>query len=587
MTKKIVLLILLIQLILCELSINEIKNLMQSLYGENKEITDNNYDKSLSITCNNGIFLGKEEGNVISYKGIPYAKPPINDLRWKEPVLAEDSTKIYEAFYFGKASIQTGFPIQYSSYYPQSEDCLYLNIWKNKEDISTDKAVIVYIHGGAYGWGGTSDPLYNGLNLVKKYPDIIIVTVAYRLGIFGFIDFSSVIGGENYKTATNLGLLDQICALKWIQKNIKNFGGDPNKITLMGQSSGAGSISLLPLIDDSKGLFQRMILESGSFSLSFSIDEAQMLTKQLLKESGAKNMDDLIKLSEEELIKINNEIGDYDNFAIRDKNIVSTDLYEAYKSGKGKDIDILIGSNQDETKYWIKSLSYYSDFISSLSSSLVFKVGEIIFKYGVIILYENNIKLMSNEDKGYAEEFMNLVDGEKYEKISEFFTEIIFRLPLIKIADYHSESGGNTYFYHWKLPGENKKLGACHNIELAYTLNNLDQTRFIGNKVNNEFAGKVQDMWINFAKTGNPSTSEITWDKYDSDKRKVLILDEKIEMDEDLKEEQREILDPLLKYYIHGNYAQISYNVPETYKIAAQLIAALSILIFIILKFIV
>ena len=587
MTKDILIFLFLLQLILSDPSVKEIKNLMQSLYGENKEVIDTNYDKSLSITCNNGVFIGKEEENVISYKGIPYAKPPINELRWKDPVSAEDSTKIYEAFYFGKSSIQTEFQIQYASYYPQSEDCLYLNIWKNKEDTSTDKAIIVYIHGGSYGWGGTSDPLYNGFNLVKKYPDIIVVTLGYRLGMFGFIDFSSVTGGENYKTATNLGLLDQICALKWIQKNIKNFGGDPKKVTLMGQSSGAGSISLLPLLDDSEGLFKRMILESGSISLSFSTDEAQTFTKKLLKESGAKNMDDLLKLSEEELIKINNEIGDYANFAIRDKNTFSTDLYDAYKTGKGKDIDILVGSNQDEIKYWIKSFSVYSDFLTSFSPSLALLMGELVLKHGIIILYENNINLFSNEDKEYADELMKLVDGKKYEKLFEFYNEIIFRLPLIKIADYHSESGGNTYFYHWKMPGENKKLGACHNIELAYTLNNLEQKRFIGNKVNNEFADKIQDMWINFAKNGNPSTSEITWDKYDSSKRKVIILDEKIEMAEDLKEDQREILEPLLKYYINGNFIQISYNVPETYKIVAQLIAILAILIFIIRKFII
>lgn len=577
--------ILLFQIILCQTSVKEIKKRMQSLYGENKEIKDDKYDKSLSVPCNNGIFVGKKEENVISFKGIPYAKPPINDLRWKDPVLAEDDTKVYEAFYFGKASIQTEFSIQYGSYYPQSEDCLYLNIWKNNQDTSTNKAVIVFIHGGSYGWGGTSDPLYNGYNLVKKYPDIIFVTIGYRLGIFGFIDFSSVTGGENFKTSTNLGLLDQICALKWIQKNIENFGGDPTKVTVMGQSSGAGSISLLPLIDDSNGLFKRMILESGSFSLTFSTDEAKVLTNKLLKESGAKSMDDLVKLSEEELIKINSEIDDYANYAIRDKNTFSTDLYEAYKSGKAKDIDILLGSNADEVKYWMKTFSSYSDYLSSISYYLDYLPGEFVVRYGIIILYENDLKKMENEDKEYAEEFLKLVDGKKYEKIIEFYNEMIFRLPLTKIADYHSESGGNTYFYHWKIPGESKKLGASHNIELSYTLNNLNETNFIGKKVYNEFAEKVQDMWTNFAKTGNPSTSEITWDKYDSDKRKVIILDEKIEMTEDLKDEQREILDPLLKYYINGNFAQISFNVPETYKIAAGLIGVLIILIFIISRF--
>ena len=134
----------------------------------------------------------------------------------------------------------------------------------NVKDTSKNKAVIVFVHGGSYGWGSTADPLLDGYNFVENHPDIIFVSVEFRLGFLGFINLSSVEGGENYKTSTNLGLLDIICALKWIQKNIEQFGGDPNKVTLLGQSSGAGSISLLPLIEGSEGLFKRIIAESGS-----------------------------------------------------------------------------------------------------------------------------------------------------------------------------------------------------------------------------------------------------------------------------------------------------------------------------------
>ena len=158
-----------------------------------------------------------------------------------------------------------------------------MNVWVNTKDTSTDKTVLVFIHGGSYGWGAASDPLYDGHNLVQKYPDIILVSIEYRLGIFGFINFSSVQGGENYKTSNNLGLLDQICALKWIQKNIKNFGGDPNKVTVFGQSSGGGSISLLPLIVGTDGLFKRIISQSGSISLTFSPNECERLKSYIMK----------------------------------------------------------------------------------------------------------------------------------------------------------------------------------------------------------------------------------------------------------------------------------------------------------------
>ena len=562
-------------LIICNGDEKEYQSYMKNLYGENKEITDD-YDESLSIKCNNGIFVGLKEGNVISFKGIPFAKPPINDLRWKDPVLPEDSTKVYQAYYFGRSPIQEEWPNQLGSYYPQSEDCLYLNVWVNTKDTSTDKAVIVFIFGGSYANGATADPIYDGHNLVEKYPDIIFVSIAYRLNILGFINFSSVPGGENYKTTNNLGLLDQICALKYIQKNIKNFGGDPEKVTLMGQSSGGSSIILLSLLDESKGLFKRIISESGSLALTFSTDETKELTKQLLEKTGAKNMDDLLKLSEEELIKIENEISSYSNYAERDGNIIPYDLYSAFQSSNIKDIDILTGSNKDEVRFWMNSLGYYSDLIS----------GKFAFRHGIPILYESDLKKISDEDKEYIDEFMNLLNDRKIWKITEFYNEMSFRIPMTKQAELHSNSGGNTYVYYWTYPGEDEELGAFHNFELAYTLNNLQHTFHIGNKVNNELANKVQDMWINFARNGNPSTSEITWEKYNTDTRKTMIIDEKIEMVENLKDEQREILEPLLKYYLNGNFAQMSYNVPQVYRIVLQLIGGLSILflIFWILK---
>jgi len=159
-----------------------------------------------------------------------------------------------------KHLFKTEWESELGSFYPKSEDCLYLNIWVNSKDSSKNKPVLVLIHEGSYGWGTTSNPLYDGHNIIKKYSDIIFVTIGFRLGIYGFINLTSFEGGENYKTSNILGLLDQICDLKWIQKNIKNFGGDPEKVTLIGQSSGGGSISLLPLIDGTDGLFKRILI---------------------------------------------------------------------------------------------------------------------------------------------------------------------------------------------------------------------------------------------------------------------------------------------------------------------------------------
>ena len=245
------------------------------------------------------------------------------------------------------------------------------------------------------------------------------------------------------------------------------------------------------------------------------------------------------------------------------------DLYEEYKNGKGKDIDMLLGTNKDEIRYWIKRMGYYSKFIS----------GEFIYKHGIPIIYENNMKVICEEDKKYIDNFMKLQNDKKIWKITEFYNEVIFRVPMNKQADYHSDGGGNTFVYQWRYPGEDKTIGACHNIELSYVFNNLEEIIFTGNKVNYELADIVQEMWVNFAKNGNPSTSEYTWEPYETRTRKIMVFDEKIEMEENYKSEQRELIEPLLKYYLNENFAQMSYNVPQVYKIVAQLVATVTIVI--------
>jgi para-nitrobenzyl esterase len=221
---------------------------------------------------------------------------PVGRRRWKTPEAAAPDDGVYEARYFGKSCIQTEEASERASLYMQGEDCLTLNIWTccENEKPSADKAVMVFIHGGSYGWGGSVDPLYDGHNFVQRQRNVVLVTINYRIGIFGFIDFSKVKGGEAYRESGNLGLLDQICALEWIRRNIRGFGGDPEKVTLFGESAGASSVSLLPLIDSAGGLFKRVIAESGSIAFTYSRTEAQALTAKLLREAGASCMEELM-----------------------------------------------------------------------------------------------------------------------------------------------------------------------------------------------------------------------------------------------------------------------------------------------------
>ena len=561
--KKTMLLILIMAFTLvgCTSESDPTKDKMQKMYGENKEITTE-YDESLSAACNNGIFVGIADGDVISFKGIPYAEQPVGELRWKEPVPAEDDSGVYEAYFFGKSPIQSEWVSEVGSYYEQGEDCLYLNVWTNSSNSSTDKTVMVFFHGGSYGWGGTSDPIYDGHNLVEKFDDIILVTVGYRTGIMGFIDFSFVEGGEDYEKSGNLGLLDQVEALRWIQKNISAFGGNPDNVTIFGESAGGGSVSLLPLIEETDGLFNRIIAQSGSIALTYSTEECRNLTEMLLEETGCRTMEELVALPVEKLIEVNETLNDYNNFPERDGVVLPKDLYAAYESGATTDIDMLIGTNADETRYWIREMGYYTDLID----------GQTIYSVGLPIMYENNIANISDADLQYVDAFMEMQTDKKIWNLTEFYNEILFRIPALKQAELHAQNGGNAYVYQWTYSGADETIGACHAIELSYIFNNLQETIYTGERINEQLADTSQTMWVNFARTGNPSTEEIEWNAYTADTKYTMLLGEEVKLVDDYKGSQRELIEPLLKYGFNGCYSQLSFNVPQVYKMVVMIV---------------
>lgn len=421
---------------------------------------------------------------------------------------------------------------------------------------------MVFIHGGSYGWGGTSDPIYDGHNFAMAHDDVILVTIGYRTGIMGFIDLSSFHDGDEYKESGNLGLLDQVTALRWIQKNISAFGGDPNNVTLFGESAGAGSATLLPLIEGTQGLFHRYIAQSGSVSLTYSREECQKLTQKLKKATGATSVAELRALDTETLKEINEDLNDYAIFPERDGIVLPEDPYKAYENGAAKDIDVMIGSNEDEIRYFIQEVGGVNNY-----------------KLVIPVLYESNIRGMSHDDRDSIQTAFRKIDLERAWRLSEFFNETLFRLPAIAVAESHAKTGGNTYMYFWKYPSAIPDYGACHAVELAYVFNNLDQTIYTGNNIDPNLAANVQAMWVNFAKTGDPSTKDLEWLKYDPIQRETMILDSTCRMEKNPKALQRELLFPINKYYLNGNYHNISLNVPIIYRYALSTTILLGILV--------
>lgn len=186
---------------------------MHALYGENHRITDGNYDRSLAVKCINGTFVGQRKGDVIAFRGIPFVgRQPVGEYRWKAPVDFKPDDGVYEAHYFGTVPCQNGDIIQIGSLYPQSEECLYLNVWKTADTGRDKKPVIVWIHGGAFIGGSADMALFDCAEFVKENPDVIVVNIQYRLGVFGFLNLSHLPDGADYPDAQNLGLLDQAMA---------------------------------------------------------------------------------------------------------------------------------------------------------------------------------------------------------------------------------------------------------------------------------------------------------------------------------------------------------------------------------------
>ena len=525
-----------------------LKEKIMSNYGINNRIYGD-YDKSLSAVCQNGVFVGKKNDDILSFRGVPFALPPTHERRWKKPDPVLPCDDVYEAYYNGKSPIQTEWITEQASYYEQGEDCLYLNIWVNKSSIIENKTVMVFFHGGAYGWGGTADTLYDGHNFVKANPDIILVTAAYRIGLMGFVDLSYMKGGANFPDAQNLGILDQIEALRWVKNNIRSFGGDPGNVTIFGESAGAGSVSLLPFIPQAKGLFRRVIAQSGSVALTFSKKECRDFTRRLIKESGTKSMGDLMSMSEDELKVLNEKLNSYNNFPMRDGKLIPFDPYLPYANGETAGVDMLIGTNAHESNYWIGETG-----------------GIVPFKLSLPVKFENDTKGLSSLDKKRVKEFMSMQNVRKLWRMTEFYNEIMFRLPAIKQAELHSMNGGNAYMYYWTIPSSIKYRGACHAVELAYVFGNTDETIYTGSPVDPEISSMIMEMWANFARTGDPSLKNLTWEKYTPVDRLAMVLSKKPHLESDILSAQRKLLSPILHYNISSSYTSLDYNVPYVRK---------------------
>ena len=518
---------------------------MQALYGENKKITDGKYDKALAVKCVNGTFVGKKTAeNIIAFKGIPFVgKQPVGELRWKAPVDCVPDDGVYEAYYIGKAPRQEGNAGQVGSLYPQSEECLFLNVWK-AADGGEKKPVMVWIHGGAFELGSTAEPREEGTNFVRENPDVILVSVEYRMNVFGFFRLSHLPDGQDYPDAQNLGLLDQVKALKWVHENIAVFGGDPDNVTIFGESAGGASVTLLPLIDGAQHYFRRVIAESGSPVFTRSTEESIACTNEVMAALGCKTVADLQKVDIEKFVKTASALLGLRTWAERDGNILPLDPYAAYADGAAKNVDFLQGCNKDEIGYfvWGFGLDGFNAFADDRKAK--------------------KLAQLTAEEKALVESYCKDAKdvSPEYTCDSRLFDQIVFIAPLFRMSENQTKAGGRNYTYFFTPESGTPLIRSGHGIELSVVFNHPEETLVTGRAFDETFCKTVRRMWVQFAKTGDPSLSAEQspdgkakeWPMYDLKDKYVMVFDE-FDIHAE-KEADRKILDWERTYFLTKYY---------------------------------
>lgn len=459
----------------------------------------------------------RDSDGLLVFLGVPYARAPTGDLRFRPPNEPEPWNNIYPAFSFGPVAPQALDELEPASALFQDEDCLSLNIWTPGADDKL-RPVLVFIHGGGFIQGASSDPDYDGAAFARS-GDIVMVTINYRIGALGFLYLEPF--GENYTGSGNLGLLDQIAALRWVQNNIRQFGGDPENLTIMGESAGSISATTLMAVPEARGLFKRVIAESGAPNLCHSPEFAENVTKRFMALAGVKEADDLRKLNASQILEVQEELmaeagAEQDTlFApVIDGKIIPQDPFDALAEGVAANISLLHGTTRDEARYW---LLYQPTLNSSTPEEMLSYIPQARDSLGdrvdiVIDYYKKSYARPGNASLAMA-------------------TDMLFWLPHLRLSEAQSRYAKVwVYRFDWASPYLSGQLGAYHGLELPFVFHNYGSTETKMALGSNPPAGlnSLQDSWIAFVRTGDPNIPGLPyWGCYNATTRATMIFDEK------------------------------------------------------------
>jgi para-nitrobenzyl esterase len=448
------------------------------------------------------------------YKGIPFAAPPLGDLRWKAPQPAKKWSGVRACDAFGPSPLQNE-PIPFSMWSaeflipktPISEDCLYLNVWTDKQGkTTTKKPVLVWIYGGGFVSGGAGCAIYDGEATARK--GVVFVSINYRVGAFGFFAHPELTKESGKNASGNYALMDQIAALKWVKKNIAQFGGDPENVTIAGQSAGSMSVNCLVVSPQAKGLFNKAIAESGAgFGRNYpSLKQAEEAGLKAGEKLNATTLAALRKIPAEEILKTVTEY----RGPITDGLVLPESVSAIYQAGKQNPVTLLTGWNQNENA--VAKPKSAADFQAQYNQQYG-PIAQTFFQY---------YPVQSEAEAAHSQ--------------NELARDNSYGVQNYSWAKAQAQQGKSAYLYRFtrKPPatGAYAQYGAFHTGEVAYAYDNL---RFIDRALrpldatDDQIANIMSAYWVNFIKTGNPNGAGLPlWPAFNTNAPQMILLGDEI-----------------------------------------------------------
>ncbi len=483
-----------------------------------------------------GPVAGFVDRGVTTFLGMPYAKAPVGELRFAPPQEPERWSHLYPAVAYGPVAHQPPEKTEIASSFFQNEECLSVNVWTPAVDAKR-RPVIFFIHGGGFIFGGTADPMYNGEEFARR-GDVVFVSANYRVGSFGFLYLDFL--GKEFRGTGNNGILDQIAALKWVKANISRFGGDPNNVTIMGESAGSISVTMLMATPAAKGLFHKAIAQSGAPNVMRSRTEAEGYARAFMKIANVQDAAGLRKLSAAQMLEVQKKIMELAGLEmdavfspVVDGAVIPRPPYEAIAAGSAAGIPLLSGANKDDFRYWLR----FSRAILLVTPS------------GFLDRTPTFTKRLGADKNKIIDYYKSAYPAQSGGDLSLMMaTDMFFWYPHVALSEAQSKNAKTwLYSFAWPSPAEGGIYGAMHAIELPFVFFQLKSDPFaMGPNPPVEFAKQMNDTWINFAKNGVPSAPGLPeWPAYEVEKRATMVLNVKSEVVYDPKRADREQLSKL------------------------------------------